>query len=228
MVFLFHPRLSQMLAQHYRHKQVTRPRRCTILTPNPKPPAAHSLSRSAQFSLGSLAQSQVVALRLYTTLVYMYMNSPLRDDVRYQQGRACPLPVTTFHAERGIKKLRALHVDAAVQEAVLWRGMRSVRVSDGFLSQGGTELAFMSTTRDLGVAVRYSLSAHSLIFKILVPDFISLGADLQWLSAFPGEAEMLYPPLTYLRPTGRADRVEVDRADGRVCFTVIELRAAMA
>ena len=28
------------------------------------------------------------------------------------------------------------------------------------------------------------------------------GADLQWLSAFPSEAEVLYPPLSYLQPTG--------------------------
>ena len=28
------------------------------------------------------------------------------------------------------------------------------------------------------------------------------GAPLQWLSAFPGESEFLYPPLTYLKPTG--------------------------
>ena len=30
---------------------------------------------------------------------------------------------------------------------------------------------------------------------------MSMGADVQWLSAFPDEAEFLYPPLTYLKPT---------------------------
>ena len=34
------------------------------------------------------------------------------------------------------------------------------------LRQGGTELAFMSTTKDLRVAVRYSLSADSLLLKV--------------------------------------------------------------
>ncbi len=37
--------------------------------------------------------------------------------------------------------------------------------------------------------VRYSLSGHSLLFRVDVPNFMALGADLQWLSAFPGEAE---------------------------------------
>ncbi len=52
------------------------------------------------------------------------------------------------------------------------------------------------------VPVRYCLSQKSLIFKIVSTDFMSMGADVGWLSAFPGEAEILYPPLTYLKPTG--------------------------
>ena len=83
--------------------------------------------------------------------------------------------------------------------------MRNLNVDDDFMNQarGGTELAFMSTTVDLRVAVRYCLSQNSLLFKIMSPNFMTMGADVQWLSAFPGEAEILYPPLTYLKPTGR-------------------------
>ena len=33
------------------------------------------------------------------------------------------------------------------------------------------------------------------------------GAPLQWLSAFPAEAELLFPPLTFLKPTGRTQEV---------------------
>ena len=92
------------------------------------------------------------------------------------------------------------------------------------MRQGGTELAFMSTTTDLRVAVRYALSRHSLLFKIVAPNFMALGAELQWLSAFPGEAEVLFPPLTFLQPTGRTDRVDAADADGNpVTFTVIEV-----
>ena len=29
---------------------------------------------------------------------------------------------------------------------------------------------------------------------------MDLGAKIDWLSVFPGEAEVLYPPLTYLKP----------------------------
>jgi len=37
--------------------------------------------------------------------------------------------------------------------------------------------------------------------------FHDRGADISWLSAFPGEKEVLFPPLTYLKPTGRAEVV---------------------
>jgi hypothetical protein len=53
----------------------------------------------------------VVALRFYTTFAYYYMNAPLRDDERFAKGDPCPLPVTTYFAMEGIKKLRALKVD---------------------------------------------------------------------------------------------------------------------
>jgi hypothetical protein len=155
----------------------------------------------------SLNKAELVAMRLYTTMAYIFMNGPLRDESRYRQGQPCPLPVTTYFATNGIKKLRASHLldDGHVnaESKIFWRGMRNRKVADDFLTQGGTELAFMSTTSDLNVAVRYSISPNSLLFKIVPTSFMTMGADVQWLSAFPGEAEILYPPLTYLRPSGR-------------------------
>ena len=38
------------------------------------------------------------------------------------------------------------------------------------------------------------------------------GVDLSFLSCFPAEAEHLFPPLTYLCPTGNTQRVAL--ADG--------------
>jgi hypothetical protein len=152
-----------------------------------------------------LREAEMVAMRLYTTSAYQFMNIPLRDDARHSRGEQCPLPVTTHFALEGIKKLRALHVEKG--EVTLWRGMRNLEVADGFMERGGTELAFMSTTLDISVAVRYCLSQQSLLFKIVSGGFMTMGADVQWLSAFPGEAEILYPPLTYLKPTGRSQVV---------------------
>jgi hypothetical protein len=171
-----------------------------------------------------LSEAEVYALRVYTTLAYQHINNPLRDDARYVRHEPVPLPVLTHFAASAIKKLRSVRARMQEQEVVVWRGMRSVRVSEAFMRDGGTELAFMSTTTDLRVAVRYALSRHSVLLRIVARSFMSIGADVQWLSAFQGEAEVLFPPLTYLQPTGRTDFVEAKDRDGRpVSFTVIEV-----
>ena len=104
-----------------------------------------------------------------------------------------------------------------------------VRETDRFMVEGGTELAFMSTTSNIELAVKYSLSPNSLLLKIRVKNFMQMGADVQWLSAFPGEAEFLYPPLTYLEPTGRVEKMRVKGADGKkIVFTVLEVEPTMA
>ena len=105
-----------------------------------------------------------------------------------------------------LREVRAFVLDEAAekgQQRVLWRGMRDLRASQAFLSAGGSELAPCSTTDDLSTALRYARGGESaLLFRLIVPSFINLGADLTFLSAFPHEREYLYPPLTYVRPTG--------------------------
>ena len=80
----------------------------------------------------------------------------------------------------------------------------------------------MSTTTDLNVAVKYALSRQSLLFVIKAPSFMQAGADLSFVSAFPAEAEMLYPPGTYMRPTGIVKDVELGEQDGVVRVIEVE------
>ena len=80
----------------------------------------------------------------------------------------------------------------------------------------------MSTSRELKTALFYSHSKHSLIFKFVTRSFMERGADVAWLSAFPGEKEVLFPPLTYLQPVSEPLEVEVDLGQGeRITYTVI-------
>ena len=78
----------------------------------------------------------------------------------------------------------------------------------------------MSTTTDLRVALSYSMSPCSLLFKVHTKSFLQRGADLQFLSAFPAEREILFPPLTFLRPTGKKTVLEFH---DRFRFTVVEV-----
>lgn len=86
-------------------------------------------------------------------------------------------------------------------------------------NRGGTEVSPMSTTSDIRIAAKYGVSGNSLLFKIKVNNVLQYGADLQWLSAFPGESEVCYPPLTYLQPSGKVQVIKV----GETTFTVCEV-----
>ena len=103
--------------------------------------------------------------------------------------------------------------------------MKNLRTARQFRRDGGTELATMSTSADLSVALAYSRSPSSLLLKIRTKSFMDRGADIAFLSAFPSESELVYPPLTYLRPTGQSMEEELD--DGSMKITVIEVEPTM-
>ena len=171
----------------------------------------------------NLTTAETAALRFYTTMAFKVINDPLRDTM---SGKPHPLPVTVMLIARGIKKLRAVGAKdkSAVKAQVLLRGMKNVKTSDAFVELGGTELAPMSTTTDIKTATEYSLSDNSLVFYIYTKNSMQRGADIQFLSAFPAEAEVLYPPLTYLQPTGKMQEVTV----GGMRFTVVEVEPTVA
>ena len=45
---------------------------------------------------------------------------------------------------------------------------------------------------------------------VYISRYIHTGADLAWISLFPNESEVLYPPLTYMQPTGKTEVIELD------------------
>ena len=183
-----------------------------------------------------LLEEHVVCLRLYTTACYRSLNSPLRERAKAEESAglaaSAPMPpphpfkVTIAYLADGIKRLRAVGAsrDDRHERRDFWRGMRNVEVPDEFSVDGGTEYAPMSTSSDLSVALAYSnKSEKRLLFKVATNGFIERGADLRFLSAFPNEAEFLYPPLTYLRPTKIRDTICIGQGSEKVEYTVIEV-----
>eukprot|EP00966_Prymnesium_polylepis_P279801 6464298-Prymnesium_polylepis.1 len=168
----------------------------------------HENAREAQ-----LSEAHVVALRFYTTHAFKYLNNPLRRTKEYfDVNRPHPLPLMITYISEGIKKLRAVYAakGGGVTKTVLWRGMKNLRVSDAFMEmrRGGTELAPMSTTSDLSIAAHYGVSEGSLVLRVKVDNFMQHGADVQWLSAFPAEAEVVFPPLTFVNQSRTEDRTD--------------------
>ena len=104
----------------------------------------------------------------------------------------------------------------------LWRGLKDVSLdSDSpFLRDGGTELAPLSTTPSLQVALQYAASSSPVLLRLRVYSFMQRGADVAWISAFPEEEERLFPPLTFLEPKGRPKKVVIEGESGRPATTI--------
>ena len=153
-----------------------------------------------------LERYHVLALRMYTTQSYGRINNPLRQD---PPARPHPFAATTYFISEAIKKLRAVAADRpdAHQARTFWRGMKDLGLSAEFFAHGGTEYAPMSTSASKGVACDFAVSGCPLVFKYVTPDFMSRGADIAFLSVYEAEAEVLYPPLTYLRSKGTVTEV---------------------
>ena len=85
-------------------------------------------------------------------------------------------------------------------------------------------LGSTATSDDVQVALNYSKEhKNRVIFKIVTHGFMEQGAPIRWLSAFPGESEYLYPPLTYLKPTGVEETFDIEG----VHITALEVVASM-
>jgi hypothetical protein len=143
-----------------------------------------------------LEATHIAALRLYSSQSYKRINDPLRNGEKPH-----PFAATTFFLSEGLKKLRSINATAtkAQLHKEFWRGMKDLELTDKFKRQGGTELGCMSTSTSKAIVAGYANSAQPLVFRVNSDGFMSCGADISWLSVYPNEAEVLYPPLTYLK-----------------------------
>ena len=93
----------------------------------------------------------------------------------------------------------------------------------------------MSTTPDISMALSYSLSNKPMPLRLRAEkgplagqkNWMNMGIDISYLSAFPAEREILYPPLTYLRHV-RVFDVPADRNGELVTYRVIEVTPTIA
>ena len=70
----------------------------------------------------------------------------------------------------------------------------------------------------VGYAICKGVKNGALLMRLKTKNSLERGAELTWLSVFPGEAETLYPPLTFMQPTGREQVIEYDG----IKLTVVE------
>ena len=107
--------------------------------------------------------------------------------------------------------------------------MSNRAIFDEFMVKGGTELAPMSTTAELWVALQYTQGQEGNIHTLLwlrTDNFMNRGVDLTWLSAFPHEKEYLYPPLSFLKPI--RPKPIVLKIGGSATYQIVELQISMS
>lgn len=188
--------------------------------PTPEELAAQSktineLMQTNQVQIAKLLRAHVLALRLYTTSTFASLNKPLRADPPTQPH---PFAATTYFVSQGIKLLRSVagELPNAHDPQAFWRGMKDLTIGQEFLQKGGTEFACMSTSTSQETAIDFAQSTAPMVIKLETKDFMSRGADISFLSVYPGESETLFPPLTFLRPLGSETFVK----DGKDYFLV--------
>ena len=143
-----------------------------------------------------LTLAEVAALRLYSGPAFRALNYACR------MLQVEPWATTIACCFSGILKLSFLSQPTRVYRGVREADMKLppdfLGVGDGKFA-GGIERSFMSTTSNPGVALDYSGGALTE-GTILVIDFdmTSRGADISFLSQYPHEAELLFPPCTGL------------------------------
>mmetsp|Transcript_5191 Transcript_5191/g.8712 ORF Transcript_5191/g.8712 Transcript_5191/m.8712 type:complete len:382 (-) Transcript_5191:441-1586(-) len=173
------------------------------------PVTLDSLTDHEHAKAADLTKDEVLAARLYTTIIYKSLNEELRKRASMSKEQLMQnpyhFPMLIISLKSCVMKLRKLYLmpeRGGDRPLDLFRGMRDIELSEEFKNNGGTELAPMSTTANLMVALQYASSERPLIMKVATEGFMNRGADISFLSAFPNEKEYLFPPLTFLKGQG--------------------------
>ena len=89
----------------------------------------------------------------------------------------------------------------------------------------------MSTSTEYHVAVGYAVLKDkrdgSLLMKFVTRNNHDRCSDLTFLSMFPGERETLFPPLTFVQPTGRVQVIECKHGGLTFKLTVVEVKTTL-
>ena len=158
-----------------------------------------------------LSDEEFIALRLYTGPMFVKYNGLLR-------GRVSTVPFLISMAERlclGNGYPSTVHTLSAaiIKLSKLQSACTLYRAPGGALPKsfwreprGGIEPAFMSTTTNREEAMHYARRSPSKILFEVQQGMVARGASVSWLSQYPTEEEIIFPPLTVLEVT----RMKVD------------------
>ena len=158
----------------------------------------------------TIIEEEIIAGRLYTGPLYEKYNTVLRakSGNTFLVAKCASLCrgneyATTIHAInscviKGSKLMKAVKVYRGFTGAKL---PSSFWERDAFNCRGGVEFGFSSTTVERAQAEHYATGRASTLFEMDM-GLVDKGCDLSWLSQYPHEREVLFPPLTGIEVLG--------------------------
>jgi len=158
----------------------------------------------------ALVDAELIAGRMYTGPCFLKYNAVLRAFTKVApmerafQSLCLGNPyTTTLHAINScLIKLSKVQTSAKV-----FRGVKGGTLPEQLLVpnvhgiRAGVEFAFLSTTLQREVAADYAGHGAAMIFELQM-GMIDRGADLSWISQYPHEQEICFPPLSGLEVVG--------------------------
>ncbi|KAJ1482518.1 hypothetical protein T484DRAFT_1803861 [Baffinella frigidus] len=197
----------------------------------------HEMTKKAGLTL-----EEVIALRLYTGPQFQKYNQHLRglNAARTEKVGSRSLArslsrsfakrakterhyTTTIHAIASALK-KVARVTKLPEGGKVYRGMSGVRLPEAFREpdeygcRGGVELGFLSTSTSKEQALKYidMRKCMPTLFEIQLGQ-VDRGATLRWISQFPGEEEVLLPPLSNLEVVGEPVTIIREGVEVNVC-----------
>ena len=150
---------------------------------------------------------EAVGARLYTGSMFWKYNNVLRShdedqpDQRVLEGAALRRGneyVCTIHATNSA----VIKLSKLTRVCKVMRGMSNANVPQSFLEpnasglRGGVEFGFLSITDDSEVAWEYASRGEVGVILEVTMTMSARGASVKWLSQYPHQNELIFPPLT--------------------------------
>jgi hypothetical protein len=194
--------------------------------------AAHERQEAAEERSSLLLLEEVIAIRLYSGPAYVPVNTFLREVAKLSSDWRSKLardPKTTYSATVGwlISGIRKL--SRVTRLSKLYRGVKgqlpeAFAVPDVQGMVSATDFGFMSTSRSERIPLNFMSKAQPNVLWELEcreeDEAHHNGADIAIISQFPGEEEVLFPPLTMMvAASGPQEELRVtDEVEGGVQF----------
>ena len=173
---------------------------------------------------------QVASMRFYTShsfrSIILHLRNVGNDSADDPERGPHPLPAILENIVKGLVALRPGKDGTETETKILWRGLSNVELRSDF--RGGTENALMSTSTKFEVALQYAVKLgqpNNILFRIVTLNNVQRGADVTWLSMFPTESEVLFPPFTFLQADPRVPVKNIKH--GSTSFRVVTVTSTI-